>query len=736
MRLQRAVRQSATALVLFLALFAIANSALRTWALSPLVDACTFAALLAVGVVAFLFSRRLRPRLGWSAGSPEAPIAEMVLFLCLALATCTTYIHHGGYFFLLWPLGGHTPTAILRCRLIYFLVLAAILSVPFGLVRSRKWVSPALAVLFVLGEILAARGLLMLTDGWAVYSDDHPSFLFRLQEFWHSFPWRENYVPFWNAGVANSVLTSSGVPGYALLTAPLRLFFHNPHEYHTYGLLLVHAVIVPWITLWAFHACRVGWRTAWTGALLVLLSNRAFFLWTFHFGTVGAGVAWAMAPAAFLFLFAVAELRRTEWHVLLGLVFAFSFLCLWPQMWITAAILALAALTSFRRWRLYRRTFFALLFCAVAVLLILSPSLVSVAGGKDLLQYTTERPEKAVIGAAALWQQFLRHTSDLVLKTNPLVLVFGLAGIWTLPRRPLRRWTILLAIGIAAVYTVGPLRAPNMQLHRMVIPLALLLAVPAAFRLGMLWRDARAAAVPLQGAALALLVLGIFNVGRLYHGEGNASFRPLPPFVQELSSWVSENVPENHRFLFAGRTIHAFGRGHVAYLPVLAGREMMACDYYEFPPGTYEADFPPRAARSLPGGLHEYMVRHGVSHVVTYRPNYVRHFEERPAEFESVPEFENAAKWGHFRVFKVLGSHDVFLEGTGSVHADFNRLEIAFRAPAPDRAVIAYHWHDRLQADPPAQIEPVDSGTPNEAPFIAIRPNGAETVVIRYRSRF
>ena len=96
-----------------------------------------------------------------------------------------------------------------------------------------------------------------IPDFTAPYSDDHPSFLFRIAEFFGAFPWRENYVPHWNAGVVNSVITSSGVAGYALLGAPLWLLA-EPHLAAPYVLLFAFVIFVPWFTACAFRAADRG----------------------------------------------------------------------------------------------------------------------------------------------------------------------------------------------------------------------------------------------------------------------------------------------------------------------------------------------------------------------------------------------------------------------------------------------------------------------------------------------
>ena len=716
----------------FLVLFALVQAPLGTWRVRSRDSAVAVAfALAAAGAVVAAARRRVRPG--------RFPAEAAVLGAALLLATLTTYAFRLDYAFSGWAPGRMDPRELPRSGMLRFLVLSPLLALPFARFRSRRWLDVALGALFVGAEMLAVASLLRLTGGAPPYSDDNPSFLFRLQEFWSSFPWRENYVPHWNAGVVNNVLVSSGVGGYAWLTAPLRLLLGEPHRWHAAGMALVHAVFLPWLSVWGLRACRLGWRAAWTGGLLLLFPNGLFFLWTFHFGTAGAGVSWGAAPAACLFLYAAAELKRTDRSVLAGLVLSFFLLCSWPQDWIFAALLALAAATSWRRWSPWaeRTPFWALAACGLAAALLLAPSLEAMARGRELVQYTTERG--GGFSRAAAWNAFLNSTSRaFFLRENPLATVFGLAGAWSMPSRSARRWAAVLAVGGALVYSAGAELAPNMQLYRMAIPLALACAVPAAVRLEGLWRGRRGWLLPLQGAALALLVLGALDLGRVYGGGGIAPPEPMPPVVPELARWLEENVPEGSRAAFAGPAVHAYGHGHVAYFPVLAHREMMACDYYEFPPGTYEADFPPRAARSQPGGLHGYFAEHGVRQVVTCRPNYVELFSSRPGEFAEGPRFVYRHRRGDvdIRTFEVLGAPGTLQGAAGTVSATFNRIEAELEDPVPERFVLAYHWNDRLRADPPAEIAPFPTRTPGEDPFVEVKPNGARHVRIRYRNRF
>lgn len=727
-------------------LFYICNNLLGTALAAPKIDLALMVAYVCMAVATALAARFRNRRSGMVGGTWRRIAYEDIVFLLfLGAATLTTFSHHVSYHFLSWHLGDMSIAGLARSRVVWFLALSLALSALFLLTRSRRWLNVALPAIFIVAELMCGWALWRLTGGRAIYSDDHPSFMFRIQEFWRSFPWRENYVPFWNAGVVNNVITSSGVPGYALLTAPLRLLSPLPHETHTVGLFLVEAIIAPWCMAWGLRANRMPWRTVWTGALLALFANRAFILWTFHFGTIGFGTAVPMLPAAFLFLYAVAEKRHVTPSTILGLVFSMTFLCQWPPMWMAAAALALAALTSWRRWSDDRRTLVAIVVAATVTLILLAPSLRAVAGGKDLTAYATAKTKH--FSWSGVYHSFRLMTGDTVLRAHPLVLIFGLGGMWSIREKPLRRWLAIAMLVLVAIYSIGDELAPRLQLPRMAIAAAMLAAVPAAILAGHLMRSHRASSALLQGSILALLVLGAQNIANLYRGKGVAPFRPVPEFVTNMAGWIRENVPEDGRLLFAGRAKHAYGRGHIAYLPILTGREMMACDYYDFPPGTFEPFYPPMASRREPGGGHAFAVRHGATHVVTFNADSLEWLRSEPDHFEEVHEFGRRTPESDamFHIFRVKGGHGVFLEGSGKVKADFNRIQIDFGPAPPERAVIAYNWNDRLVAKPPVEIAPFDTGTTlgrnvqnEDVPvrFIEIRPNGAREAVIRYTPRF
>lgn len=129
-----------------------------------------------------------RRRLGCPPSAEGLPPATWVLGGALALFALTTVIHFGRYYFIAWPGGLSSPRMLVRAGVFRFMVLSWAGVPLFLAARSRRYLGSLLLALLVAAQLLCAWSLLDKTDGFAVYSDDHPSFMFRLSEFWGSFP--------------------------------------------------------------------------------------------------------------------------------------------------------------------------------------------------------------------------------------------------------------------------------------------------------------------------------------------------------------------------------------------------------------------------------------------------------------------------------------------------------------------------------------------------------------------
>lgn len=659
----------------------------------------------------------------------------LVLGAGLVLVTLAALGHSGRFYFYSWPIGFRSFKLWPRQVAWHFLLLTWSF-VLLGLLQpSVRRMRQLLAALLAGGQVMCIVLLLRHTGFTAPYSDDHPSFLFRIAEFFGAFPWRENYVPHWNAGVVNSVITSSGVAGYALLGAPLWLLA-EPHLAAPYVLLFAFVIFVPWFTACAFRAAGISWTGALIGALLMLCGSRLYFVWMLHFGTVGASLAGAMLPAALAFLYAAIHRRpAAPRRVFAGLFVALFLMCQWPPMMLLAVPLVLLALCAWRHW--WRPVVRGrLIWTGVLVVLALLPTVAGSLLGKTVMEHVLETSAGQGGLAARLRTNFLSQTSGLLMDVNPLVLVVGAAGVWVMPWKWLRRWVAGVLLFLVLLFSVAPVCLPNMQLERMAIMAAGLLVLPAAAWLRVALDNRSPRLLVARAVILALLVCSLTNLARVYKSRTPATYTGIRPSIRELTAWVREQVPADGRLLFAGSVVHAYGRGHIAYLPLLAGREIMACDYYGFPAGMVESGYPPETFRRRPGGMERFMRLHGVTHAITFRDNYIEHFRNHPEDYEEVAVFRDPLEQRHnvYTVFKVRDSGGRFREGAGSVQAGFNRLTVTLDDPGVPRAVIAYNWDERLSVAPPAQIEPVE--VEPGVVFIGIRPNGEKTINIRYRSRF
>ena len=66
------------------------------------------------------------------------------------------------------------------------------------------------------------------------------------------------------------------------------------------------------------------------------------------------------------------------------------------------------------------------------------------------------------------------------------------------------------------------------------------------------------------------------------------------------------------------------------------------------------------------------------------------------------------AKFGLVQCWRVPDPPGYFVEGSGRVSADFNRIRLSGLATATGRVVVSYHWVDGLTSAPPADLRRVE----------------------------
>lgn len=675
---------------------------------------------------------------------PRAAVATQTPLLILAgftfLYLFSSASQHRWAFFVRWPRGEADP---MRMDLGHLILWTSLL-IPVFVTRIRRVWMLVLGVL-VLSQVAALAGLMVGTGGRALYCDDHPSMMFRLWEFARTFPRLVNYNPYWNAGTVHFAGVSSGVHGPGLLLWPVwRLM--PVHEVYTWGFGVLFIIVIPLIAAASVRALGGGRTASLIAACLALGVSHHAFLWQLYYGTIGAVASSMMILPVSALTYAALQEGRMGAGRAVALVLSLFWLVLWPMGAVLAATVALACLLHARAWT-WRRIGFLVGCVAIALLLYLPWMRVVLGEGGSILDFVfrsegawtrtalgfhshggTGSGPAAGAGGLPFSREFLRagwvYLLAHVREGNPLLIFFGLLGFVAVRRRPLARWYGAICVALAVLTGWSRFSLPHAQLWRMAIPLFAVSALPASLLLARVLecRDVRVAGI--RAGLAALLALGGLNVARIYANHARLEYAVLDGHVREFADWLTEHVPADGRVLFAGPTVHAYFKGHVAYLPVLTGREMMASDYYAFPPESTDYRYPPPEYADTFEGLRGFLEAYNVTHVVTCHDAWRARLRDYDFYFTEVADFD------YLTVFKAARESRPLLAGRGRVEGDFNRIRVDVDG-ALDEGVLCYNWVDGLRPRPPAECFPYE--TDNGLTLIGFRPNGATNVTIRYR---
>ncbi len=672
-------------------------------------------------ILLVLYGRSLGPQPGRR--RIPGPVAALMLMLVLGLLS-STIPAAWWFYFLRWLPEGEP----FRSTLVRFILVSALLTPLFAWRRwprrATGWLLSAAAVWMV---VLAAHRALQTLEGGVLYRTDHPSFMFRLWEFGQTFPALGGYNPWWNGGIEHFAGVTSGVQGLGLLIYPL-LRAAPVHTYYNTVIIALFIFLNPIIAAISVRAVGGRKEAMAAGALLSLGVSRHFFLWMWHFGTVGASLSSLMVVPTIALAYRAAVRHRLGAATFFGLAASAFLMTMWAPLGVIVGLgLTVSFLGARRHWS--RPSFLFLLAAAGLVLLAYLPWLrIILFPARAVVDYVGQGAGgPAPVGAALLGGA--RRLGKYLLEGHPVLVFLGLGGAIAAAPGTIRRWYLPPLLLLAAVCGWALEWKPLSQLDRAAIPLMFAALVPAALCAGRVLRSAGWRSAPARAVLFALLVLGGYNVSQLYANRGIATAQTIDPMVNELIEWVRGEVPENGRLLFAGRAVHYYGGGNIAYLPVMAGREMMADDYYGFPPRTIEYNYPPPRYRRDGNSFLGFAAAYNVTHVITRHDDYREFFALYPEIFEPARTFSCQGR--ELTAYRLLRDHPL-LPAAGRVRAEINRLVIEFDGE-PQDVILPYNWRDGLVCRTPgAAIEPYRYD--KYIRLIAVRPGGERRVTIGYRA--
>ena len=421
-------------------------------------------------------------------------------------------------------------------------------------------------------------------------------------------------------------------------------------------------------------------------------------------------------------LFRVFWLGRKEvWTGLIFILSGFMFLAWPPSIFIALSIFP-AVVLSAGRWTKSKILFIAI--CAVLLMLISLPYVIGIMKHSDPAAYVGAETNKVELA-----QSFNFGFDKLKVhlrSANPLLLVLGFVGVWFFPRRGIRYFYGPIMLCLALLAGWGEIWKPQFQLERAGIPLLFVAIVPASLWMSRILEKGPSLMAPARAVIVALLIFSGLNISKVYGNKPKVGYCVLSEEVVELTQWIHHNTPENGRVLFAGKSIHGYSGGHVSYLPVMSGREMMGCDYFHFSPNRVDYNYPPRGHRESGEKIYAFAELYNVTHIITYHENWKQKLRDRPELFDEVYNF--GAKTPK-TIFRVERTPDIFLVGAGAVKSDVNKLAVTLEDPS-DTVVLKYNWTNGLNVKPPVTIRPYK--VDEDIRFIEIDPKGQDKVTIKY----
>jgi len=599
---------------------------------------------------------------------------------------------------------------------------------PLLLLRMVR-VGKMLPALMVLMQCACIFMFMTATGGKALWRDDHPSFLFRLWEFGKTFPQLRNYNPFWNGGQSEQIISVTGAASLGFLFWPLWKFL-SVETLYVPALAATFIVIIPWMAYISLRIMKMGKIAAYCAGILALGVTQFQFLWLLKFGTVPSILSLSFVLPVAACLYRVIFLDGMEKSVGALLVFSSLMLIQWPLAGIPALVLVLAVLVNARKLNLKKIVFLGV--CALIILAFHARTLAVIflysGGTVKYVSCAAEMGEKTR-DLSRVWIGGLGSLSAQFQQVHPVVLFLGvgavLAGVSGVA------WSFVFPAMACLLFaaTWGGELFPKMQLERMSIPALYLAIVPASVVAARIFSSgSKRTAVFLRACLFSILVIASWQTAKFYGNSGAYRYTVKSQKVEDLTAAITKYTADGGRVMFAGRTVHFYGGGHVAVLPAITGREMLACDYYHFPPDRVEYDYPPRFFRETPETMMDFMDLYDVICVVTYHESYKDFFLSNPDDYELVETF---AHGDPCYIFRVKREPSAFLKGAGEVKASFNKITVKPENPA-EEIVIKYNWDDGLSVKKPARIYPVEMK--GGIKLIGIDPAGMNEVTIRFRS--
>ncbi|RMG39560.1 MAG: hypothetical protein D6719_13140 [Candidatus Dadabacteria bacterium] len=551
--------------------------------------------------------------------------------------------------------------------------------------------------------------------GRLIFSDDHSTFLYRLELLKENFPSIPFYNPFWNGGIDNRDFFATGALNVFLLFSPL-IYLYPVEQIYNFIVVGVLFVLLP---LSSYCACRLVNLKHPAPAIASILSvstSLTWFEWGLKYGTMGFVTSTSLLP-----LLLALTCRLLNEHIRLTLteailyVLLFSLVLLWSPsglVLIPAMLIGLAKVVMAfcgRGALLKKRLLIPLAVAIIAINLPWISIFWSVSNVSKFIK--SEKPaytsmaQEAEASLTGQHKTFKKNAASLNLKdslkalrektisTNPLLifmllpgltLIGGLSG-WLIAATSL--WLLIMGAGLS------PLK-PQLELDRMLVILQIIACIPAAAAISTLMKRNVTEKSGIISRSLVALISGFLLSGPLATAAITVNHSLVKYYFKEPKTdhliETIRNLSVGGRIAFSGFVLHELNHAHLAPLAYLTGKPLMASSYVHNL-WRYKQLFPHSFINRRLEGIEEYLDLYNVSAIFAHERRWKKFFTNHPEKFVRV------ATEGRFHLFvRKDFKSSYFLKGQGKVLQQ-NSNSVTLKLKSKD-AVIKYNYFPFLEA--------------------------------------
>lgn len=549
------------------------------------------------------------------------------------------------------------------------LLASLVLGAVFGRLSQKFWCHLSLgSIALLVGCFLARSG------GRLLWSDDHPTFIYRLALLKENFPELLFYNPLWNAGLYAGDLLATGSLNVFLIATPL-IYLFDVFSSYNFVVLLIAFGLTPFAMFVGARICGLSAEQAAIAAILSVTGNLFWYTWIFKYGTMGFATTLALIPLNLMLVARLIDSNRTFRlsHAAL-LIVSFSLMLFWTPsglVFLPAIALSLFNVRSILKRPFVKSIIFALLVVNIPWIVILFKA-TNVGNFIDHGVFETEK-RGAIVRAiseetptstsvATVLAVATKELREIAMSSNPLLLLFAVPGI-ALFTGGTRLLFSITSFWLIVMGTIFVSFKPQMELGRMLLVLTQCLSIPVALAISSLFESARSSTSQnvetrtslktiLNSAGIRKigpsLVAGFLLVGPLCGGAVLWNRSPHQYFfsgnrVDQLTASLKEHAGDG-RVLFSGFVLHDLSNSHIAPIALMADKPMVARSHVHNMWKRIDA-IPEEFKSRGDEGIEEYLDLYNVSLVTAHEKGWRKYFSERSDKYSSV------AKVHRFDVF-------------------------------------------------------------------------------------